>query len=169
MYSCIPNSCFPPILPSAFCLLPSLCRASPSAPCNQNLDPERCVSITTSIASTYQISHSERFDNSLSHSMFQNPRFAPHPADCASRPAFLHSSFCLLHFPTHAAGRRRKPLSLRDIHLIYAPFQLDPFLHQFCWKKERGHPVSRFILRLFSTSYVSWTKAPVIAPEGPSN
>src|SRR6266852_154614 len=50
---------------------------------NQNLDPERCVSITASNAMSYQISHSERFDNPFGHSMFQNPLLAlrfPHPA-----------------------------------------------------------------------------------------
>jgi len=47
----------------------------------QNLDPEWCVSITASIASTYQMYHRETFDNPLGHSMFQNPLFAPHPDD----------------------------------------------------------------------------------------
>src|SRR6266849_2513763 len=47
------------IVHSAFCLLPSLCSASPSAPCNQNLDPERCVSVTGSGAMSYQMYHSE--------------------------------------------------------------------------------------------------------------
>src|SRR5712692_1009030 len=69
------------ILHSAFSILPSLCRASPSASYNQNLDPKRCVSITDSNASTYQMYHSDTFDNFLSHSMFQNHLFAPHPAD----------------------------------------------------------------------------------------
>src|SRR6266446_2059545 len=35
----------------------------------------------TTKASTYQMYHSETFDNPLSHSMFQNPLFAPPPAD----------------------------------------------------------------------------------------
>src|SRR6266849_6048908 len=46
---------------------------------NQNLDPEGLVSVTASNTSTYQMSHSDTFDNYLSHSMFQNPLFVPHP------------------------------------------------------------------------------------------
>src|SRR5260221_1485567 len=61
------------ILHSAFFILPSLRSASPSAPCNHNLDPERCVSVSTLNPITYQMSHSETFDNPLGHSMFQNP------------------------------------------------------------------------------------------------
>src|SRR5713101_2547164 len=45
----------------------------------------------TTKASTYQMYHSDTFDNPLSHSMFQNPLFAPHPADQR-----LHSAFCIL-------------------------------------------------------------------------
>jgi hypothetical protein len=102
----IPHSAFriPHLDSSAFCILPSLRRASPSATYNQNLDPKRCVSVTASNASTYQISHSERFDNPFGHSTFQNPRFAPQPADylCSDRATsdfILPSSFFLLPFP----------------------------------------------------------------------
>src|SRR5713101_7186680 len=35
----------------------------------------------TTKASTYQMYHSETFDNPLSHSMFQNPLFAPRPVE----------------------------------------------------------------------------------------
>src|SRR6266853_5609085 len=71
------------------CLLPFLCRASPSAPCNQNPDPKRRVSITASNASTYQMYHRDTFDNHLGHSMFQNPRFAPRASPAAACSATL--------------------------------------------------------------------------------
>src|SRR6266702_2867746 len=55
----------PASAPSAFRVPHSAFRirmASPSALCNQKLDPGRCVSITASNASTYQMSHSDIFD-----------------------------------------------------------------------------------------------------------
>src|SRR5712692_3333954 len=57
--------------------------ASCSAPCNQNLDPERCVSITASNATTYQISHSEKFDDLLP---LNDPVAPGRPVDSVSLP-----------------------------------------------------------------------------------
>src|SRR5712692_12128972 len=70
-------------------ILPSLRRASPSAPCNENLDLGRCVSIAAYDASTYQMYHSDTFVNSLSDNRSKNPRFAPQPDDQSLTPEAL--------------------------------------------------------------------------------
>jgi hypothetical protein len=61
----------------------------------------------TTKASTYQMYHSDTFDNPLSHSMFQNPLVAPHPDDQTG-------SFCILPSAFHHAPLVTAPSSARS-------------------------------------------------------